>query len=133
MPDTKARTLQGFVEMHTEPKAQVYTDEGASYVGMDRPHDSVNHSAGEYVRDMVHTNGMESFWLTLERAHKGVFQKSSKKHLHRYVSEFSGRHNDRNSGTLDQMSGIVAGMIGKHLSYKHLFRDNGLDSGARSA
>ena len=30
VPDTKAPTLQGFVEGHTEPSAQVYSDEGGA-------------------------------------------------------------------------------------------------------
>ena len=132
VPDTTAKTLQGFVEGHTEATAQVYTDEGTSYVGMDRAHETVNHSAREYVRDMAHTNGIESHWATLKRAHKGVFHKLSVKHLQRYVDEFSGRHNARNSDTIDQMQGVVAGMVGKRLRYDDLIADNGLASGARS-
>ena len=45
----------------------------------------MKHSVGEYVRGMVHTNGVESFWSTLKRAHKGTFHKLSPKHLDRYV------------------------------------------------
>ena len=63
------------MEGHTEPTSQVYTDEGGGYVGIDRAHESVKHSVGEYVRDMAHTNGMEEFWSMLERAHKGTFHK----------------------------------------------------------
>ena len=81
---------------------------------------------------MAHTNGIESFWATLERGHKGVFHKFSKKHLQRYVDEFAGRHNVRNRDTLDMMNGIVSGMVGKQLSYAELIAGNGLDSGARS-
>ena len=33
VPDTKTSTLQWFVEGHTEPEAQVYTDDGSGYVG----------------------------------------------------------------------------------------------------
>lgn len=132
VPDTTAKTLQGFVEGHTEPSAQVYTDEGGGYVGMDRAHETVNHSAREFVRDMAHTNGIESHWATLKRAHKGVFHKFSVKHLQRYVDEFSGRHNARNSDTIDQMQAVVAGMVGKRLRYDDLIADNGLPSGARS-
>lgn len=120
------------VESYTIPTAQVYTDEGTSYVGMDRTHETINHSAREYVRDMAHTNGIESHWATLKRAHKGVFHKFSIKHLHRYVDEFSGRHNARNSDTIDQMQGVVAGMVGKRLTYDQLIADNGLPSGART-
>ena len=71
VPDTTAKTLQGFVEGHTEPSAQVYTDEGTSYVGMDRAHETVNHSARVFVRDMAHTNGIESHWATLKRGAQG--------------------------------------------------------------
>ena len=39
----------------------------------------------------------------LKRAHKGTFHKISPKHLQRYVSEFAGKHNVRESGTLAQM------------------------------
>ena len=35
----------------------------------------------------------------LERAHKGAFRKISPKHLERYVTEFTGRHNVREADT----------------------------------
>ena len=58
-------------------------------------HDSVNHSVGEYVDGMVHTNGIESFWAMLRRGHKGIYHKFSVKHLQRYIHEFEGRHAGR--------------------------------------
>lgn len=95
--------------------------------------ESVKHSAGEYVRDDgVSTNGMESFWSMLKRGHAGTFHKISPKHMDRYVQEFVGRHNIRDADTIAQMSGIVAGMEGKRLTYEALIADNGLSSGARS-
>ena len=78
---TDAKTLQGFVANHAAPGATVYTDEAAAYKGMPFEHESVRHGAGEYVKEMAHTNGMESFWATLKRAHKGVYHKISPKHL----------------------------------------------------
>ncbi len=131
VPDTRAKTLQGFVEERTDPTAQVYTDDNASYVGMKRQHGTVRHSAGEYVRKQAHTNGMESFWATLKRAHKGVYHKMSRKHMDRYVREFAGRHNVREYDTIDQMETMVSGMEGKRLNYRTLKADNGLPSGAR--
>ena len=94
-------------------------------------HEAVNHSVSEYVRDMVSTNGMESFWALLKRGHQGIYHKMSPKHLDRYCQEFAGRHNARDADTIDQMTGIVAGMGGKRLRYTDLIADNGLDSGAR--
>ena len=131
--DTDAPTLQGFVREHAKPGATVYTDEAKAYKGMPEfTHEAVNHSVGEYVRDMASTNGMESFWAMLKRGHQGIYHKFSPKHLDRYVTEFAGRHNDREADTVDQMTGIVAGMVGKRLTYADLIADNGLDSGARS-
>ena len=56
-------------------RCTVYTDEARAYKGMPFKHEAVRHSAGEYVKEMAHTNGIESFWATLKRAHKGVYHK----------------------------------------------------------
>ena len=94
-------TLNSFVDEHTSPDAEVYTDGSSAYQGREN-HEAVAHSAGEYVKYLdgvaVHTNGVESFWSMLKRAHKGTFHRLSAKHLQRYVSEFVGRHNMRELG-----------------------------------
>ena len=128
---TDAPTLQGFVVDHASPGAMVLSDDAAAYYGIPFPHMTVRHSTKEYVRGMVHTNGIESFWSMLKRAHKGVFHKLSPKHLNRYVQAFAGKHNVRNMDTLAQMIHVIAGMIGRRLTYKQLIARNGLDSGAR--
>ena len=69
---------------------------------------------------MAHTQGIESFWATLKRTHKGVYHQFSVKHLDRYVTEFAGRHNVRDEDTIDQMRNVVAGMVGKRLMYRDL-------------
>ena len=83
-------------------------------------HMSVRHSVGEYVDGMAYTNGIESFWSMLKRAHKDVYHKISAKHLQRYVDEFSGRHGIRERNTIDQMEAVVARMSGRRLSYRDL-------------
>ena len=119
---TDAKTLQGFV-VAAALGATVFTDDAAAYKGIPFNHTSVRHSVGEYVRDMAHTNGIESFWSMLKRAHKGVYHKISAKHLQRYVDEFAGRHSVRERDTLDQMQSVVAGMVGKRLMYRELVAD----------
>ena len=105
------------------PGTTVYTDEARAYQGMtDFDHHSVNHSVGEYVNDMTHTNGIESFWSMLKRGYQGIFHKISPKHLDRYVTEFAGRHNMRILDTVDMMVNMVVGMVGKRLRYRELVR-----------
>ena len=126
-----ARSLQGFVARHTASGAMVYTDDHGGYDGLPN-HETVKHSAGEYVNEMAHTNGIESFWAMLKRAHKGTFHKLSPKHLQRYVNEFSGKHNFRELDTQAQMIALTVGLVGKRLMYRDLIAKNGLASGARS-
>ena len=129
---TKA-SLQDFVQKHAAQGAQVFTDDASAYDGMkDVQHTSVNHSAGQFVVGIVHTNGIESFWSMLKRAYKGTFHKMSPKHLDLYVTESAGRYNIRPLDTEAQMQAMVQGMAGKRLKYDELTAGNGLESGARS-
>ena len=126
--ETDGETLQDFVEENTEEDAKVYTDEAAAYKGIERDHEAVKHSVSEYVRGQAHTNGIESFWSMLKRAHGGTFHKISPKHLDRYVREFVGKHNIRDSGTLAQMRDTVARLVGRRLLHRDLIAPNGLSS-----
>ena len=106
-----SHTLQRFVATHIARRATVYTDEASAYSGMPFRHESVRHSRGEYVRNDAHTNGIESFWAIIKRAHKGTFHKISPKHLNRYVQQFAGKHNMRSVDTGDRMALMVAGPL----------------------
>ena len=110
----------------------MYTDEAAAYKGMPFKHASVKHSLRQYVNGEVHTNGIESLWSMMKRAHKGAFHKMSPKHLDRYVQEFAAHHNLREEDTMDIMASVAVGMGSKRLRYKDLIKDNGLESYARS-
>ncbi len=122
------RTLNSFVDAHTDPDAEVYTDGSSVYRDRDN-HESVAHSAGEYVRYLegaaIHTNGVESFWSMLKRAHKGTFHRLSPNHLQRYVNEFAGRHNLRERDTTDIMARIATLMIREAAPVPGLIADNG--------
>jgi transposase len=76
------------------------TDDARVYQHMDKEgyvHESVNHSAYEYVRGDAHTNTIESFWAMLKRGINGTYIHVSKKHLPKYLAEFEYRHNLRQS------------------------------------
>ena len=119
LPRTNRATLEPFVLQRAHPGAAVYTDEAAAYDSLPN-HEAVNHGRGEYVRGDVHVNGMESFWAAMKRGHKGVYHQMSRKHLHRYVTEFAGRHNLKPLGTEAQMAAMAEGMVGRRLRYKDL-------------
>ena len=114
---TDKLTLQELVHQWTSTNAQVFTDDARAYVGIDRAHEAVRHSAKEFVRGMAHTNGIESFWSMLKRGFVGIYHQMSTKHLHRYIAEFAGRHNFRPLDTIDQMASIVTRGVGKQLRY----------------
>lgn len=119
--NTKRNTLHSFVNENVKEGSTVNTDDFKSYRNLaNHKHKYVRHSIGEYVNEQAHINGIESFWSMLKRAHKGTYHKMSKKHLHRYIAEFEGRHNVREQDTIDQMSDIVSGMEGKRLKYDDL-------------
>lgn len=118
--NTDRASLQAFIRVRVPQGTTVYTDDSRAYWGMPYPHTSVNHSAGEYVRGMAHTNGIESFWSMLKRGYQGTYHYMSGKHINRYVQEFAGRHNIREADTVDQMAMIVRAMMGKRLKYRDL-------------
>ena len=113
---TDARHLQSAVRSEVKPGATIYTDGNKAYCGMgEYKHETVEHSVGEYVRDMAHTNGIESFWALLKRGYIGTFHHFSEKHMGRYVDEFATRHNRRGWDTMahiDQSLRNTGGVLG---------------------
>ena len=118
--DTKTETLKGFIDDHrADEETPVYTDDATAYSDLPN-HESVKHSVMEHVKGPIHTNGIESFWSLLKRAHNGTFHCMSPKHLHRYVDEFVNRHNMRELDTLQQLELLAARMRDAQLRYKDL-------------
>lgn len=118
---TDGKALKGFVGDTVQDGATVFTDDHKGYGGLRNvEHETVRHSAKEYVRGQIHTNGIESFWSLLKRGYVGTYHHMSVKHLDRYVNEFAGRHNDRSANTIDQMGHMVQNMQGKRLRYADL-------------
>jgi transposase-like protein len=94
-------TLHKFIADNTAPDTEaIYTDELPSYIGIadaDTRHETVNHSAEEWVRGDVHTNGIESVWSLLKRSIVGAYHRVSMKHLDAYLDELEHRFNNRHN------------------------------------
>ena len=118
--DPNAATLQGRVLDATVATAQVYTDEATAYAGLARHHATVQHSTGEYVRDMAHTNGIESFWALMDRGIMGKLPPRQPEALGPICDRVAGRHNQRTRDTAQQMERVASGMDGKQLRYTDL-------------
>jgi transposase-like protein len=120
-------TIQAAIHRHVEAGSTLHTDEGRPYSGIGNAgfvHDTINHGAGEYVREDVTTNGIESVFAVLKRGLIGVYHHASPKHLDRYVDEFSFRLNEGNvkNHTLTRLDSFVHGTAGKRLTYKALIQ-----------
>lgn len=98
--------------------AKIFTDCSSIYERVERQ--SVNHSRGEYVRDEVHTNGIESFWALLKCAYMGVYYWWCAKRAHSYVDECARRYNLRGRGTLERSRAVFDGMQGWRLTWEEL-------------
>ena len=95
---TDRHTMSQFVRQAVGDRVSlVATDEHMGYGRLARefPHQTVNHSKGEYVRGNVHTANLDSFWSLLKRGVIGTYHKVSKDYLPLYFAEFSFRHNNR--------------------------------------
>lgn len=119
--NTTASSLHSFISKHITIGSKVYTD---SFRGYNRlvgyPHRIVNHLIGEYVSAEAHTNGIESFWALLKRGYYGIYHHMSYKHLHRYIDEFSYRHNTSKIDIMDVINNTIVCTNNKRLTYKEL-------------
>lgn len=117
--DMQQRSIYPFIDENVAEDAEKFTDEHRSYKALSN-HKAVNHSLGRWVDKMAHTNGLESFWSMFKKGFHGTFHHVSRKHLQRYLAEFSTRHNLRPLDTIDMMKAMSDGMDQKRLRYKDL-------------
>lgn len=92
-----AATIKQAVTDHVATNAMLMTDESKLYrKGLAAYHRStINHSAKEWTRGIVHTNNIEAFFGVMKRGIYGTYHQISFKHLQAYCDEFSYRHNSR--------------------------------------
>lgn len=101
IPNVKKETIHAFVKSVAKDETEAfYTDELRSYLGIaddNTRHETVNHSAEEWVVGSVHTNGIEGVWSLFKRSIVGAFHKISVKHLDAYLQEQEYRINNRSN------------------------------------
>ncbi len=118
---TSKAEVHKFIAENVCLDSTVYSDDHSSYQGLDGyNHESVNHSAGEYVKGDVHTNSIQSFWALLKRGHYGIFHRMSVKHIHRYIAEFEARWNMNHLSGSARVDTILESTSGLRLTYERL-------------
>jgi len=98
VPNVRKKTLEPIIEAGVKPGSTVYTDELASYRGLEAKgygHETVNHGAGEYAVGDCHVNTIEGYWSRLKNSIRGTHVAVSAKHLQKYAGEFEYRYNHR--------------------------------------
>jgi transposase-like protein len=113
--------LQSLVRENVEPGSALYSDALKSYEGLaaEYEHQVVDHAV-EYVRENVHTNGMENFWSLLKRGIGGTYVSVEPYHLFRYVDEQAFRFNNRKMTDAERFAGVMKQIVGRRLTYNEL-------------
>ena len=117
----KRKTLQPEIRNSVEAGSSIFTDALKSYEGLQSEfiHQSIDH-ATEYVRDNVHTNGIENYWSLFKRALRGTYVSCDASHLFRYLDEQTFRFNNRRDSDGMRFSSVLAMVAGKRLTYAEL-------------
>ena len=124
IPDTKTPTIEKEVFDSVQRGSVLYSDEHSAYrnMGQHYQHAAVNHGKGQYVDGDTHTNGIESAWAVMKRGYLGVYHQWSRKHMHRYLNEFSHRLSEgrESNPMVDRIHYTIENVDGKRISYKEL-------------
>jgi len=122
--DRSGETLKGAIKSAVEPGQKVYTDALPAYRGLSAEyvHEVIDHAV-EYVRDHIHTNGIENFWSLLKRTIKGTYVSVEPFHLDAYVTEQTFRFNERKKNDGGRFRDVLSAVAGKRITYKELTRN----------
>lgn len=116
--------MTSIISKNIARESRLMTDESKLYGGaLDYvdSHKAVRHASGEYARGDVNTNTVEGDFSVFKRGMKGIYQHCSEKHLHRYLSEYDFRYNNRIAlGVNDtaRSDAALRGIVGKRLTYR---------------
>jgi len=112
------------LKQNVSPDATLMTDDARWYRKIAKQfadHQAVNHSQDEYVRGDAYTNTIEGFFSVFKRGMTGIYQHCSSEHLHRYLSEFDFRYNNRAAlkvNDVQRAEKLLTGITGKRLTYQ---------------
>jgi len=104
----------------------IATDENNQYQGIadyNTKHETVSHTQKEWVRGVVHTNGLEGVWSLFKRSIVGSYHQISVKHLDRYLDEFEFRFNNRENSFLFRDT-LLRLLSSTNLEYKNLIAED---------
>lgn len=132
--DVTGETLKQKLVENVSYSATLMTDGAKQYKALGKDfadHQSVDHSAEEYVRGNAHTNTVEGFFSIFKRGMYGVYQHVSSQHLNRYTTEFDFRYNHRETRVkvdgkweqggytdAERTHALLKGISGKRLMYR---------------
>ncbi|MBI3865679.1 MAG: IS1595 family transposase [Planctomycetia bacterium] len=127
VPNVTIKTVRRELNLHVSKSAILMTDEHSAYIKPGqrfKEHDTVNHGTDEYARRrddglVVHVNSCESFFALMKRGHHGIYHSWSKKHMHRYCSEFGFRWTHRKTTDTERTEVAIQQAEGKRLLYKN--------------
>jgi transposase-like protein len=123
VPNAKKETIQEMAAKWLDvPNVDLQTDQFRSYTVLGRmckSHEIVDHRIW-YTRGSISTNRCENAWSLLARAMMGSFHHVSKKHLHRYLSEFDSRFNSRRDDLGLFFDRVLGQANGRRLSHDQL-------------
>jgi transposase-like protein len=124
VPEVSGKTLRPILVSQVNRKSALMTDEGGQYYQAGKEfnrHETINHSADEYVRGDAHTNTIEGYFSILKRGIVGTYHHVSQQHLKRYLAEFDFRYNERSAlgvNDKERAGRLLKGIVGKRLTYR---------------
>ena len=118
--NTRHEILSGEIRKYVLKGSEIQTDAHAGYVGMDEYCHKVVDHAECYVKDGVHTNGLENYWSLLKRTLKGTYVHCAPFHLFRYLDEQNYRFNERKENDQSRFLGAMETVKNRRLTWKNL-------------
>ena len=122
IPSVRAENLRPILQANVNTRrTHLHTDSGLQYQTLAEPfaaHSTVDHRAGEYVRQDVTTNHAETYFSQLKRSLDGTFHHVSREHLHRYLSEFDFRYTTCKMTDTERIDMLVGRVGGRRLTYR---------------